>query len=131
MAEIYVYQDPGCIAEAKVAHDVMGGTERFFVKWGEWLKGKGHLVEGHAGLPPSMKSYDICIHSNVVRDGIKAEKHVLWPEVGTLSATIRPISRYAFPIIFGRRRGGRTPWWSMLLSIVMFRRLSVVRRKGW
>ena len=78
MAEIYIYQDPGCIAEAKVAHDVMGGTERFFVKWGEWLKGKGHLVEGHAGLPPSMKSYDICIHSNVVRDGIKAEKHVLW-----------------------------------------------------
>ena len=80
--DIYIAQDPNCISPRKVRRDILGGSERYLLKLGEFMRDElGHDVSGHDGSPADPgKVYDVCIHSNVVRKelGIKAEKTVLW-----------------------------------------------------
>jgi glycosyltransferase involved in cell wall biosynthesis len=64
------------VSERKIAKDMMGGAERFFLLWEKYLTRAGYIVSRWPD--PPLGNYDLCIHSNHFDQRVTAAKHILW-----------------------------------------------------
>lgn len=64
------------LTNERIAHDELGGAERFFLMWQKYLTAAGYVVSRWPDSP--MGEYDLCIHANRIDQRVKSKQYLLW-----------------------------------------------------
>lgn len=75
-SKIHLAMDTNCLSEEKIQKDMLGGTERFFILLYDFLVEQG--LDVSRWPDPGTDYYDLCIHSNLFAQHVRAKKHLLW-----------------------------------------------------